>query len=136
MNLHIPFDVGGPGLFIVVLGMGALGLCVGLVIITLAEALVMRFLKWGSLMGSLGASLLMNIVTTIFGLFLGWMFSQWLWFALAISYFLSIAIEGGVLMLIKPKQTRLNWIAAFVANSISYTLLIIIVLAVWNSTPF
>ncbi|HLE28218.1 MAG TPA: hypothetical protein VI793_08880 [Anaerolineales bacterium] len=116
MHQTVLFDVAGPGLFIV-LGIGAL---IALGFVVLAEAVTLRVMKWGTFLRSLLASFVMNAVSGIAGIFIASLIRSLgvLWWLLA--YALSVAVEGGVLMLMNRGQARQNWQAALVANAVSY----------------
>jgi hypothetical protein len=126
------------------------GLAVGLAVflpILIVEALALWRLKWGTFGRSLLDALLANFVSAIFGLAFftvfyavsfqcqriptddgqhsiqscDWTISPILWFVVMIA--LSLAIEGGVLALLKRHPSRQTWVAALVANAASYLLL-------------
>lgn len=118
------FDVAGPGLVFVEFGMGLLALCVLTVLIVAVETLVMFLLKWGKFLRCLLASFVMNLVTTLVGGGLIFLFSN-VYLALLVSFVLSALIEGGVLMLFRRGVMRENWIAALAANAASYLLILL-----------
>jgi hypothetical protein len=126
------------------------GLTLGLVAfvpIVLIEALVLWRLKWGSFGRSLGDSAIVNLASTLVGLVLfvlfvqtafqcqrvpagdgqhtinscGWLVSPLV--GLVVLWALSVAIEGGVLLLLKRHAPRQTWIAALAGNAVSYLLL-------------
>jgi len=126
------------------------GLTLGLIAfvpIVLIESLVLWRLRWGSFGRSLGDSAIINVASTLVGLVLftlfvqtafqcvrvpagdgqhtvnscGWLISPLL--GLAIFWALSVAIEGGVLLLLKRHAPRQTWIAALAGNAVSYLLL-------------
>jgi len=115
-------DVGGPILF------AGLGI-VAYLALFLIESIVLRLLKWGTFWRSLLASLLMNLPSTLVGYCLVGLtgFSRlnrlgiWL---IPATWALSVAIEGGVLVLMKRDGGRQNWMAALAANTASYLLLL------------
>ena len=96
----------------------------------LIESIVLRLLKWGTFWRSLLASLLMNIPSTLVGFCLLWLFGAWrsqgleVWFVVLATWALSVAIEGGVLVLMNRDGGRQNWMASLVANTASYLLLL------------
>jgi hypothetical protein len=96
------------------------------VIIALVEALVLNSKKWGSFGRCLGAALLMNAVSTLFGFLLiaytGWA-RPLIW--LPVSFGLSVLIEAGILMLLKRRERRQNWDASLKANLASYGFVIL-----------
>ena len=104
--------------------------------LSLLESIVLRLLKWGTFWRSLLASLLMNLPSTLVGFWLIWLagFSRtyteetplnrlgiWL---IPAAWALSVAIEGGVLVLMKRDGGRQNWVASLAANTASYLLLL------------
>jgi hypothetical protein len=123
----LPLDVAGPGL-IVALGVG-LGLAVaGFVVIVFVEAGVLAALRWARFGRALVASLIMNVATTLVGIFVtGLLFSlgsaAWLLFA----FVASVLIEAGVLVLLNRPQARLGLIGALIANVITYIPLALLV---------
>ena len=124
MSFSVLADVGGPILFA---GFGI----VAYLALSLLESIVLRLLKWGTFWRSLLASLLMNLPSTLVGFWLIWIwraeFSRlnrlaiWL---IPAAWALSVAIEGGVLVLMKRDGGRQNWMAALAANTASYLLLL------------
>jgi hypothetical protein len=123
----LPFDVAGPGLF-VALGVG-LGLGIaGFVIIILVEAGVLAALRWARFGRALVASLIMNVATTLVGLFVtGLLFSLGSTAWLLSAFVASVLIEAGVLVLLNRPQARLGLIGALVANVITYIPLALLV---------
>ena len=123
MSFSVLADVGGPILFA---GFGI----VAYLVLSLLESIVLRLLKWGTYWRSLLASLLMNLPSTLVGFLLIWLVEfprlnrLGIWLILA-AWALSVAIEGGVLVLMKRDGGRQNWIAALAANTASYLLLFI-----------
>ena len=123
MSFSVLADVGGPILFA---GFGI----VAYLALSLLESIVLRLLKWGTFWRSLLASLLMNLPSTLVGFWLmGWLdgvsrlnrLGIWL---IPAAWALSVAIEGGVLVLMKRDGGRQNWMAALAANTASYLLLL------------
>jgi hypothetical protein len=121
MSFSVLADVGGPILFA---GFGI----VAYLVLSLLESIVLRLLKWGTYWRSLLASLLMNLPSTLVGFLLIWLVEfprlnrLGIWLILA-AWALSVAIEGGVLVLMKRDGGRQNWVAALAANTASYLLL-------------
>jgi hypothetical protein len=132
------------------------GLALGAIVfipILIIEALALWGLKWGSFGRALLDALLANLASTVFGLvffsvFYGisfqcrrvptpdgqhsiqscdWTISPILWFLVMVV--LSVAIEGGVLLLRKRHPARKTWISAIVMNLASYLLLGLLALA-------
>jgi hypothetical protein len=126
------------------------GLALGIVVfipILIVEALALWGLKWGSFGRALLDALLANLSSKVFGLvfftvFYGisfqcrrvptpdgqhsiqscdWTISPVLWFLAMIV--LSVAIEGGVLLLRRRHPARKTWVSAIVMNLASYVLL-------------
>jgi len=124
MSFSVLADTGGPILFA---GFGI----VAYLVIFLFESIVLRLLKWGAFWRSLLASLLMNLPSTLAGFGLLWLFGPsslnrlGIWLVLA-TWALSVAIEGGVLVLVNRDGGRQNWTASLVANTASYLLLLAI----------
>ncbi len=122
MSFSVLADVGGPIVF------APFGI-VAYLALSLLESIVLRLLKWGTFWRSLLASLLMNLPSTLVGFWLIWRveFSRlnrlgiWL---IPAAWALSVAIEGGVLVLMKRDGGRQNWMAALAANTASYLLLL------------
>ena len=125
MQASILYDTGA-ALFL----FGA-GLFLFTLIISVIEAVVMLFLKWGKFWRSLWVSLLMNVTSTIFGIvgarvgFLSFSSYSFKWLPIVIAFLLSVLIEAGVLILAKRGATRLNWLVSFTANISSYLLVIL-----------
>lgn len=132
------------------------GLALGIMVfipILLIEGLALWALKWGTFGRALLDALIANLASTLFGLVFftlfytasfqcqrvptadgqhtiqqcDWTISPALWFVAMAA--LSIAIEGGVLLLLKRHPARQTWIAAVVANVASYVLLGLLALA-------
>ena len=123
MSFSVLADVGGPILFA---GFGILAYLA----LSLLESIVLRLIKWGTFWRSLLASLLMNLPSTLVGFWLmGWLdgvsrlnrLGIWL---IPAAWALSVAIEGGVLVLMKRDGGRQNWMAALAANTASYLLML------------
>ena len=126
MFTSIPFDVAGPGVLIAIAAFSIVALIVLTLIITIAEAIVMLLLKWDKFGGSLWASLLMNVTSTIFGgvlIALGVLGGSYAW--LVAAFVLSVLIEGGVLMLMKRGEVRQNFLTSLIANLASYLVIIL-----------
>jgi hypothetical protein len=122
LNMFTPisYDVATPYLaFGIVLAV--LTLVIGFV-----EALVLHAKQWGSFGRSLGAALLMNAVSTLFGFlliaYISWA-KPYIW--LPVSFGLSVLIEAGILLLLKRQARRQNWDASLKANLASYVLVIL-----------
>ena len=142
------YDVAGPGL-VAVVGLG--GFLSLTPLIVLVEAIALRLMKWGNLWRSLLDAFLMNLASTLAGAcaFAAGMLSldpATVWLGLLTGLVLSVAIEGGVLLLLKrqpahhpPLALRLRaaqgqvWLAALVANLVSYAGLAVVVALVISS---
>lgn len=107
-----------------------IGLIIFILIISMIETGVMVLLKWGDFWKSSRVSLEMNVASTILGMG-GVLVSTWgldkfsLWLAIAIAFFLSVLIEGGILMLTKRDAPYLNWAVSLIANIASYAFVIL-----------
>ena len=122
MSFSVLADVGGPILFA---GFGI----VAYLALSLLESIVLRLLKWGAFWRSLLASLLMNLPSTLVGFWLIWVvefsrLNRLQFLLIPATWALSVAIEGGVLVLVKRDGGRQNWMAALAANTASYLLLL------------
>jgi len=122
MSFSVLADVGGPILFA---GFGI----VAYLALSLLESIVLRLLKWGTFWRSLLASLLMNLPSTLVGFCLIWLagflrLNRLGILLIPVAWALSVAIEGGVLVLMKRDGGRQNWMAALAANTASYLLLL------------
>ena len=121
------FDVIGPGVYRSAGGMVFALFSIGTLVI---ESLALWLLKWSSFGRSLLAAFLMNLVSTVLGSvqvgpsILGINF----YVIFLLAFFLSVLIEGGVLMLMKKGAARQNWTASLVANAASYGFLAIALL--------
>lgn len=126
MTIHVLLiDVAGPGLIAALIGGSLLALCLLTLLITLIETTVMVLLKWGSFWRAIVASLVMNIASTIIGVFLLIIFPQPSWWSLLIAWAISALVEGSILMLLQRGAASKNWKVAFAANAVSYLLIIL-----------
>jgi len=131
MHTSIQYDAGG------VLVAWGVGLIIPTLIISIIEAVVMLLLKWDKFGRCLRVSLLMNVISTIFGIggvlvgAIVFYNDMSIWLAAAIAFLLSVLIEGGILMLMKRDAARLNWVVSLTANVASY--LLIILPPVWRN---
>ena len=122
MFFSVLADVGGPILFA---GFGI----VAYLALSLLESIVLRLLKWGTFWRSLLASLLMNLPSTLIGFWLIRVvefsrLNRLQFLLIPAAWALSVAIEGGVLVLMKRDGGRQNWVASLAANTASYLLLL------------
>lgn len=122
-------DAGGPLIF---LAFGVFALVfIGLVIVV--EAITLWGLKWGGFWRAWLDSFLMNLVSTVVGvpLLFGYatIFGDTLGvryvFAFALAFVISVAIEGGVLLVLRRRPNRETWRTALVANVVSYAVVIL-----------
>ena len=125
MHFSVLFDVPGPGLLIAGALIGFLGLVILTIVITLIEAAVLFWLKWDSFKRALLAAFLMNVVSTILGLFIAAPMLSFGFVGLLAAFVVSIVVEGIVLVLMKRGAARQNWIAVVVVNLASYLLVIL-----------
>ena len=94
--------------------------------IVAVEAVVLLLLKWGSFWRCVRDSLIVNFATTLLGIVLALLFP---WYdAPSVGFFvlawlLSVAVEGGLLFLLRRRPARQTWIAALSINTASYVLL-------------
>lgn len=95
-------------------------------LIGLVEAVVLTLLQWGDFRRSLGAALLMNIVSSALGVVLKLLFDVNFLSGVApfmVAYLLSVVVEYGVLTRFKRDAARQNLVAALAANAVSYALI-------------
>ncbi|MDA0266445.1 MAG: hypothetical protein O3A14_05655 [Cyanobacteria bacterium] len=119
-----------------VLVMGATILIGAELLVTLGEALLLWWMKWSSFPRALLDSVVMNITSGFLGTFLGVMMAIPLislgglpeilrvLIAFLPYWFMTVAIEGVVLLLLRQKPPRQTWITVLKVNLISYSLLI------------
>jgi hypothetical protein len=123
-----PFDVAGPGFFYLLGGAAVVGvlLAVGVVVV---EAIVLTLMKWSRFWRALLASFVMNLVSTIAGLFVvGWVVTVGEPAWLLLTFVASVIIEGAVIALMDRGRARQGLIACGVANVVTYVPLAIILL--------
>jgi len=118
-------DVISPGMVLLSLGLGLVALCLFNLLIALVEGVVLTLLKWKPFASSLLAALLVNTISSIVGIVL-LIFLQdipitWI----VIAFFLSIIIEGVILVLIQPVTRWKALLYALLANLASYLILIV-----------
>ena len=122
---NIPFDVAGPGVLLVGLGVG-LGLLVAwYLVVIVIEAVVLLVMRWAGFWRSLLAAFLMNTLTTLVGFLLAGAFlltyERWVWVAAyLVAWLLSVVMEWGVLALMDRTKIRRAFAASLVANIITY----------------
>lgn len=124
------FDVAGPGLF-AALGAGLAGVALGLVLIVFVEGLILRFMGWGPFGRALLSSALMNLASSVVGIFYAPLLGALNGFAWVFGAFiLSVLLEGLVLAVQrKVGFQRAVW-PALVVNGLTY--LPIAVVVVWG----
>jgi hypothetical protein len=139
----ILMDAGGP--VIAIAAFGVAGLII-LPVIFIVEAIVMVLMKWGTFGRSLLDAVIMNVVSTLFGLIgvCGFLFNGpqlalpsglagGILFVL-VTWAISVGIEGAVLSLLKRHPRRQTWLTALAANTTSYALLLVLVILVSQGT--
>ena len=114
------YDVAGPGLF-AALGAGLFGAVVGVVLIVVVEALVLRFMGWGPFVQTVLSAFLMNLVSFVVGFFylpllgringLVWVLG---------AFILSVLVEAGVLALQRKAPYGKAVVPVLVSNVITY----------------
>jgi hypothetical protein len=118
-------DVISPGMVLLSLGLGLVALFLFNLLITLVEGVVLTLLKWKPFLRSLLAALLANTISSIVGIVL-LIFLQDIPIAwIVIAFFLSIIIEGVILVLIQPETRWKALLFALFANMASYLILIV-----------
>lgn len=125
--IHL-FDTPTPGLTSSPLVLGILLfslICLVTLLIVVIETTVMTLMRWGTLRQSLTASLLVNIVSTIVVTVLTTLILKAGYLLVFIGWALSVLLEGWMLNAIHHQSARKNWLAAVVANTVSYLLLIL-----------
>jgi uncharacterized membrane protein len=124
MTIDLPLDVAAPSLMLgaLALTIGALALLLALIVVI--ESAVLQGMGWGSFKACLRASFWMNLASTLFGfLGLGIAPSLGVWGMFA-AWALSIVIEALVLGRLNRQAGRRSWGMAFVANLVSYALIL------------
>lgn len=109
---------------------GLIGISIFLILplIILIEALALWSLKWQNFGRSLIDSMLMNLVSALFGYFAVAYFVGSI-IGIVAAFMLSVILEAVVLFLMKRHPARRTWTASFVANGVSYILLVIFLAA-------
>jgi len=121
MALSVPLDVGAPVFLIgyAIFGLGTL--IISVIMITLIESVVLYLFRWDHYRRSLWASFLMNAATSILGTIMVLAgldeASLELFF---FAFLLSVLVEAQILLMMKYRAVRQNWMIAFVANMVSY----------------
>jgi hypothetical protein len=115
-----PFDVAGPEVFVFLGGAAVVGvlLAVGVVII---EAVVLTLFKWSRFWRALLASFVMNLVSTVVGVFvIGLALTVGAPAWLLLTFVASVVLEGGVIFLMNRPKARIGLLAVLVANVVTY----------------
>lgn len=110
------FDLAG-GIILFYLAFLGAALLVGIVA---AETVVLRLLGCKPLSRAFVASLLANLASALVGLALAQVVDVFAWWGFALSFVLSIAIEGAVLAALERRSSPGVWRAAVLANLVSY----------------
>jgi hypothetical protein len=124
MTIDLPLDVAAPGLVLgaLALTIGALALLFALIVVI--ESAVLQWMRWGSFRGCLKASFWMNLASTLLGFFgVGAAPTYGVWGLLA-AWILSVVIEALVLGRFNRQAGLRTWVVAFVANLVSYALIL------------
>jgi hypothetical protein len=127
----VGLDVAGPGL-LVALGAGLAGAVVAFFLIVLVEGLILRFMGWGPFGRALLSALLMNVASSLVGLFYAPLLTRingLIWVLGA--FILSVLVEGAVLAVTRKSPfARAAW-AAVVTNVVTY--IPVALLIVWGA---
>jgi len=118
--LSFPLDVAGPGAVAFLGGTLVVGVVL-FVLVVVVEAVVLTVMKWGRFRRSLLASFLMNVVSTIAGVFVVGIAltvggPAWL----LLTFVASVVLEGGVVVVMDRAQARRGLAACVIANVVSY----------------
>ena len=125
MPAHLFFDVVTPGMVILYLGLGLIALILLTFLVALVEGVVLTLFKWNNFRRSLLAALIANVVSSMAGGVLLIFLQEFPFPWIIVALFLSIAIEGAILIKIQPGSSRRTWPICLVANLASYLLLIL-----------
>jgi hypothetical protein len=125
-------DTGGPLLLVIVFG--GIGLAL-LPVLFIVEGLAMFALKWGSAKRCLLDAVYMNLASTLLGLFAACgllsnmlhLDTQGSLLFILITWTISVVVEGAILALLKRHPPRQTWLTAMAVNTISYALLVLLV---------
>ena len=125
-------DTGGPLLLLLVFG--GIGLAL-LPVLFIVEGLALIILKWGSAKRCLLDAVYMNLASTLLGLFaacglLSGMLrldTQGSLVFIFITWTISVVVEGTILTLLKRHPPRQTWLTVLAVNTISYALLVLLV---------
>ena len=127
----VGLDVAGPGL-LVALGVGLAGAVLAFFLIVLVEGLILRFMGWGPFGRALLSALLMNVASSLVGLFYAPLLTRingLIWVLGA--FILSVLVEGAILAVTRKSPfARAAW-AAVVTNVVTY--IPVALLIVWGA---
>jgi hypothetical protein len=127
----VGLDVAGPGL-LVALGAGLAGAVLAFFLIVLVEGLILRFMGWGPFGRALLSALLMNVASSLVGLFYAPLLTRingLIWVLGA--FILSVLVEGAILAVTRKSPfARAAW-AAVVTNVVTY--IPVALLIVWGA---
>jgi hypothetical protein len=88
------------------------------------ETAVLQFFKWANFQHCLRASLLANLASGLFVAFSLIWIPRFGMAGLITGLMIAIGLEGFALTLLNPKAKRLGWIAAAIANLVSFLILV------------
>jgi len=103
----------------------ALAVVILIMLIALVEMVTLQLLRWGNTRQAMRASLAMNLASSVIWILLLVLFSHPNLGNLLIAWVILVAIEGGVLILLRPQAPRYNMFVAAIANLASYLILIL-----------
>lgn len=124
MNYHIYFDAATPGVVLGMIAGGIAVLCLVILLIAVVETVVLTLVGWGDFRKSLRISMLMNIASGIVGGILLVIFPEPSVQSLVIAMLIMIFIEWGIMIRFQRDVVFLTLIAVFLANMISYGIII------------
>ncbi len=117
----------GAGVIMALLGLAIGGAVLLFLGIAFLEGVILMYMDWPSILTALLDSFLANLATTILGVLVWWFtssvfyddifLSPGMWF---VMWGVSMAIEGGLLQLIRRQPAQKTWTAAFIMNIVSY----------------
>lgn len=118
------FDLAGGIIIFYLVFLGA-ALLVGIVAL---ETIVLRLLGWKPLSRAFVASLLANVASAVVGYGLAHFIDVFAPWGFALSWALSVGIEGLVLVALSRRSTPGVWRAAIIINTVSYAALALFLL--------
>ncbi len=133
MSIITMLDI-APGIFVLFGGINLPVLIVTFALIVVLEGWLLWRLNWAEIRKSLYTSICINILSALVGVFIGLflmasfrssqeLFSPKMQFILLISWFITIFVEGLILVLMNLRNLRLSIRSTFVINLASYLLL-------------